>query len=481
VTRNSLRFRLLLASAVSITLALMAAGLGLGALFERHVTRYEEARLERILDQILGNLELGPEGRIRLSELPGGPRFETPLSGLYWQVQDEGLPTLLRSRSLWDQLLTLPGDDLPDGVLHRHRLKGPAGQSLLALERRVLFRPESAARPLRAVVALDRRELAEARRDFATDMLPFLMVLGLALVLAAWLQVRVGLAPLERLRQGVQAIRSEGLGRLPADHPDEVLPLVGELNALIAAQEGAVERARAWTADLAHGLKTPLVALAADAERLRSLDQPELAEDLERLAQMMRRRVDRELIRGRMRARQPGLAVSGLTGIGASVPAADLGECLDGVIRTLARTPQGAAVDWDLECPPDVRVALAAEDLAELLGNVLENAAQWARGRVAVRVTNACEVSGEVTQEGWVEAQVEDDGPGVPDSALGLLGQRGLRLDENSQGSGLGLAIVHDICEAYGGRVELAPGGLGGLGVWFQLPRAPDAGSHARR
>ena len=477
MTRRSVRFRLLLAAAVSITLALLAAGLGLGALFERHVTRHEEARLGQSLDQILGNLELGPEGRVRLRVTPADPRFETPLGGLYWQIQDDGHSTLLRSRSLWDQVLNLPGDALPDGALHRHHLNGPAGQSLLVLERRVLFRPESEARPLRVAVALDRRELAAARRDFAIDMLPYLVVLGLGLVLAAWFQVRVGLAPLERLRQGVRAIRSEGLRRLPADHPEEVLPLVEELNALIDAQDGAIERARAWTADLAHGLKTPLVALAADAERLRALGQAELADDLDQLAQTMRRRVDRELIRGRIRARQAGRVAPGPTGAaGRLPPVADLGDCLDGVIRTLVRTPRGLGIDWDLECPPGTRVALAPDDLAELLGNVLENAVQWARGRVLVRATPEAPGPDASAPGAPVELRVEDDGPGVPESALDSLGQRGLRLDRRTQGSGLGLAIVQDVCEAYGAQVDFAPAELGGLRVEFRLPGAAPAG-----
>jgi signal transduction histidine kinase len=478
VTRRSLRFRLLVAAAVSTGLALLAAGFGLSALFERHVTRYQEARLAQGLDQILGNLELGPEGRVRLSAIPADPRFETPLSGLYWQVQDEARDTLLRSRSLWDQVLSLPGDALPDGVLHRHDLSGPAGQPLMALERRVLFRPESDARPLRVAVALDRRELVAARRDFAIDMLPYLVVLGLVLMLAVWVQVRVGLAPLERLRRGVQAIRSEGLRRLPLDHPDEVLPLVEELNALIEAQEGAIERARAWTADLAHGLKTPLVALAADAERLRALGQPGLADDLEQLAQAMRRRVDRELIRGRIRARQsgPNPALPGPSGVGAPAPVADLGACLDGVIRTLARTPRGLGIDWDLECAPGIRVALAQEDLAELLGNVLENAVQWARRRVLVLVIPGARGPVASGRGAWVEVRVEDDGAGVPQSALPLLGQRGLRLDQSTRGSGLGLAIVQDICDAYGAQVDFAPAGLGGLRVQIRLPGTAPAG-----
>lgn len=471
MTRRSLRFRLLLAAAVSITLALAAAGVGLTALFERHVTRYLESRLDHGLDQILGNLDTGTDGRIRLVRPPSDSRFETPLSGLYWQVQDEDGSVLLRSRSLWDTELALPGDVLPDGTLHRHRLKGPAGQSLLAVERRVLFRPGTDARPLRVAVALDRQEIDQARHEFAADILPYLAVLGLGLILAVWFQVRVGLAPLDALRRGVRAIRSGRSRRLSGGHPDEVMPLVDEVNALLDAQDDAIERARAWTADLAHGLKTPLVALASDAERLRALGQADLADDLDQLAQTMRRRVDRELIRGRIRARaanRPGVAASAG---GASQAAASLGDTLESVLRTLARTPRGAAIDWDLECPAGVRVAMPSEDLMELLGNLLENAAQWARARVRIRLEGP-----DRPEADSVELLVEDDGPGVPAESLGALGQRGLRLDERTQGSGLGLAIAQDICDAYGGTLSFGTAALGGLAVTVRIPRPPDGG-----
>ena len=476
MTRRSLRFRLLLAAAVSITLALVAAGVGLSTLFERHVTRHQEARLAQSLDQILGNLELDAEGRIRLSGTPADPRFEIPLSGLYWQIQDDGHPTLLRSRSLWDQMLNLPGDDLPDGVLHRHDLGGPAGQSLLVLERRVLFRPESEARPLRVAVALDRRELAVARRDFAIDMLPYLVVLGLALVLAAWLQVRVGLAPLERLRQGVRAIRSEGLGRLPPDRPEEVLPLVEELNALIATQEGAVERARAWTADLAHGLKTPLVALAADAERLRALGQPELADDLEQLAQTMRRRVNRELIRGRIRARQSGPTGSGPSGLaGGPPPAADLGTCLDGVVRTLARTPgvSGSTGTWTVPPAPaspwrrrTSRSSWATCWRTRSTGPGSGSRCSWS----AAGLGRAAGIEGGLGQGGRGGRRAR--GPCAGPAAARAAGSASR--PEHPE-LGLGLAIVQDVCEAYGAEVDFAPAGLGGLRVQIRIPDAAPA------
>ena len=469
MTRRSLRFRLLRVSAVSITLALLVAGFGLAALFERHVERRVEAQLDDTLRQILAHLTATPEGRIHLDLALADARYQIPLSGLYWQIQDETRSTLLRSRSLWDAVLELPVDYPGDGVLDRHELSGPGGEALLVVERLVVFRPDSEGRQVRVAVALDRAELAEARRAFVADMLPYLALLGAALGLAAWAQVRIGLAPLDAVRLGLKSIRSGDARRLPADYPDEVLPLAEEVNALLDAQDGAIERARAWTADLAHGLKTPLVVLAADAQRLRGIGQTELADDLDGLAQTMRQRVDRELIRARIRARAHprGQGLAGGGGVGPANPRADLPAILDRVVRTLQRSPNGSRLRWDLDGPDTLEVVMLPEDLTELLGNLLENASNWAAGRVAVRVL------GPAAAMEPVEVQIEDDGPGVPGQALEVLGQRGLRLDERTQGSGLGLAIAQDICDAYGAELQFGRGaagsGLGGLLVTLRL------------
>ena len=459
MTRRSLRFRLLLAAAVSISLALLVASLGLSALFEHHVERRVEAQLDDTLGQILAHIGIAPDGRIDFDLALADPRFRAPFSGLYWQIQDDERRTLLRSRSLWDTVLPLPEDALPDGILHRHELTGPGGQTLLVVERRVVFHPESEGRLLRVAVALDRAELTAARRGFVNDMLPYLVLLGVMLLAATWVQVRIGLAPLDAVRLGLKSIRSGTARRLPADYPDEVDPLAAEVNALLDARDGAIERARAWTADLAHGLKTPLVVLSADAERLRAAGQPALADDLDSLAQTMRQRVDRELIRARIRARNGSNQASGID------PAADLPTVLDRVVRTLQRTPKGARLAWDLDGPEALSVAMLPEDLTELLGTIVENAVNWAANRVAVRVS-----SGEA-----VLVQVEDDGPGVPDPALETLAQRGLRLDERTAGTGLGLAIAQDVCDAYGAELVFGRGsspGLGGLLVALRLSGA---------
>jgi len=298
---RSLRFRLLSAAALSVTAALGVAGFALVALFEHHVQRRIDAELEVYLNHLIGHIELGENGLIRVTGAGPAPGFRQPLSGLYWQIQDEVRPTLLRSRSLRDFRLPLPQDELALGVVHRHEIDGPDAQPLLVREQQFILHPRTEARRLRVAVAIDRNDLLEARSAFTADLLPYLGLLALAFLSASYLQVRMGLSPLERVRSAVLDVREGRCERLPNRYPEEVSPLVEEINELLGARDRAVESARAWTADLAHGLKTPLTALTADARRLRKKGESAIADDLDHAVQVMRSRVDRELIRARLR------------------------------------------------------------------------------------------------------------------------------------------------------------------------------------
>ena len=448
---RSLRVRLLVAAAFTISVALVVAGFGLVTLFEHHVERRLDSQLETYLTELIGRIEPDGEGGIKLTRELGDPRFDEPLSGLYWQIQDDEHRTLIRSRSLWDWILSLPRDQLSLGVVHRHELPGPADQSLLVREQQIIVLPQTEAWRLRVAVAVDHSDLIAARKGFSKDLLPYLILLAAALLLATWFQVRMGLSPLDRIRRGVAAVRSGKSSRLAEPSLDEVQPLVDEINELLDARDRTVEDARAWTADLAHGLKTPLTALGADAQRLRDRGDDAMADDLEQLAEGMRRRVDRELIRARLRSESSGRPKQ-----------ADLVKTLRGLVKTLRRTPAGEAVNWDLELPARGEVQLAPEDLAELLGNLLDNAAKWARNRVRVRV-------GVDPGLQW-HVRIEDDGPGVAAEQRDRLGQRGLRLDEQTTGSGLGLAIARDIVAAYRAELEFGISELGGLAVTLALP-----------
>jgi len=359
---------------------------------------------------------------------------------------------VLRSRSLWDTALALPQDEPSPGELHHHVIPGPAKARLLVSERRVLLTIGGRHAPVRVAVATDLARISAAVSSFARDLAMALGVLGLVLVIATSIQVALGLRPLDALRRGVAEIRSGKREHLPEEVPAEVKPLVEEVNGLIDAQEREIERSRSRAADLAHGLKTPLAALAADAARLRERGEADIAQQIDVVGEAMRRHVDRELALARLRggARQRA---------GQSTAP---GPLIDSLIATLARTPDGHRVTFDTAVDDNMRVPLDRTDLAEVLGNLLENAARHAATRVRIGNEHTAIV-------------VEDDGEGIaPDRIAGVL-ERGGRLDERGGGAGLGLAIVQDVLGAYGWRLDIAASDLGGLKATI----APENGAAA--
>jgi len=298
--------------------------------------------------------------------------------------------------------------------------------------------------PVRVAVAADLARVSAATAAFAKDLTLALALLALVLAVATSMQVGLGLRPLDLLRRGVADIRAGRSRHLPSAVPVEVRPLVEEVNALLDAQEREIERSRCQAADLAHGLKTPLAALAADAARLREHGEHAIAQGIEAVGETMRRHVDRELARARVRG---GLR----RGAGLSTRLAPLVHLL---IATLARTPVGMRVTFEPDIADDVRVPLDRSDLAEVLGNLLENAARHAASRVRIAADRASPGPSIV---------IEDDGKGIASTQLARVLERGARLDESGEGAGLGLAIVQDVLDAYGWRLELASSELGGL------------------
>jgi signal transduction histidine kinase len=425
---GSLRLRLLILGVLSVALALVASGIGMVFLFEHHVERRVNAELNAYLTQLVAGVDRNAAGEIALVQSPSEPRFDRPLSGLYWEILIEGSGTVLRSRSLWDTELALPQDSPAEGSIRRHGLKGPGGATLYVLERRFELPARLGGASIRAAVALDTAEIRAAVRGFVLDMAPFLLVIGTLLVTAAWAQVTVGLRPLAAVREGLTAIRAGNTPRLGMGFPDEVKPLAIEIDALLDARDVQIDKARARAGDLAHGLKTPLQVLAGEAERLRAKGEREIAAAVTSLASVMHRHIERELTRARLAA-------------GAVHARANVREVAERVVNVVRRTPNGQRLDWSVDIPRDLLARIDADDLAEALGNLIENAARHAQSRVRV--------SGGPEGEQALVA-VTDDGPGIPPDRLAEALRRGGRLDASRSGTGLGLAIVSEIAEAWG-------------------------------
>jgi signal transduction histidine kinase len=440
----SLRFRLLAGAAVSIALALAAAGVVLSGLFADHLLDRLKHELGNHLDQLAAGLSVDGLGHPVLERPLSDPRFLRPLSGLYWEVAVAGRPAL-RSRSLWDAALMLPGDGLSDGALHDRAAPGPDGAPLIVVERSVQL--AGAADRFRLVAAQSRAELDRARADFDRTLILSLLVLMLVLTLAAALQVAVGLRPLARLRAELAGIRAGRSQTLDAAVPVEVQPLVDDLNHLLAHSSEVVERGRVQAGNLAHALKTGLAVMGNDLDGL----EPAVAARLRGRLEDMLRHLNHHLSRAR------AAAARGLPGWRTEVAP---------VIAALARTLAGLHAErtpaLEVECPPGLIFAGEKEDLEEILGNLMDNAWKWAAGRVRV--------AARADPGGGLRLMVEDDGPGLPEGSEAALLSRGRRLDETVPGSGLGLGIVRDLCALYGGHLCFDSAEIGGLKVTVALP-----------
>jgi signal transduction histidine kinase len=266
---------------------------------------------------------------------------------------------------------------------------------------------------------------------------------------AFFIQITVGLAPLETLRVSVRNVIAQRTARLDVTAPSEVQPLADEINRLLEAQEKALGRARSRATDLAHGLKTPLQVLSADIRALRKKGETDLADEIEKSAGAIRRHVERELARARL---APG--VSGKASCRVSNVAA-------GIIAVVKRTPSGKQLSFKMDVATELAAPIDEGDLSEILGNLIENAARYAKSSVRV---DASATTAEVI------VTVADDGPGIPDADRESALSRGVQLDSKGGSSGLGLAIVSDIVEAYDGRLAMANADPG-LVVTISLPR----------
>ncbi len=451
MTYGSLRLRLLIAWAVFIAVTLQVAGVGLRVLFERSITRRTQTELEADLRQLRRGMEVSPGGDIKIVREPTDPQFDIEFGGRYWQI-DEGAKTLLRSRSLGSSTLAvpvhMPSGDGPETL----KTIGPEDQKLFAVVRsHPLSAPEAGApRILRIVTAVDATEIDADTNKFTSDLFSSLAGLALLLLLGAFAHVTIGLRPLEELRAKVAGVRTGKARTLDGSYPDEVMPLVDETNALLMAQEKELQTARARAGDLAHGLNTPLAIMAAKARTLRRAEQADIADEIDRQIESMRRHVDRELARARARgARRAGLAPIEVARL--------LGDLTD-VMGSLSR---GRELEWSVYAPHDLKIAVDADDFNNMMGNLLENAQKW--GRSVVRV------SARTTPAG-VEIDVEDDGPGVPGDMIDRVILRGERADTSVSGSGLGLAIVNDLVETYRGTLKLSRSPLGGLKATLFIP-----------
>jgi signal transduction histidine kinase len=281
----------------------------------------------------------------------------------------------------------------------------------------------------------------------------FVLIMGItiAAMIGGFWQIRKGLSTVEQLRTRLSSVHRGEAQRVDGTYPNEIQPLVDDLNALLEDRERSVQRAIAKAGDLAHGLKTPLAVLSQEAERASRSGHADVAESVGYQVDRMRKHIDYHLAHARAAASgaKPGTHSS-------------VRPSVDALVRTLMQLHTERGLTIDVHVGPEHAVRCQREDLEEMLGNLLDNACKWARGRVVLASSQ--------NGSGMTTITIDDDGPGLPPAMRESVLQRGVRADEAVPGSGLGLAIVRDLAELYGGSIELAESVSGGLSARLRLP-----------
>ena len=449
---NSLSFRLILSAALWAAAAIIAAGLVLTSLYQRTVERNFDENLDNYLDAIVAAItQQWPNEITEIGPL-GEPLFGSTYSGWYWQISRDGA-LLLTSPSLLFDVLQVP-DNAPERDeenLVRFTANGPDGEAIRAIERSDRINDEA---DYQIIVTGNATALRSEVVTFRTSVILTLAVFGLALVLSTFIQIRWGLRPLDRVRQGLANLRSGEDTRFGGSYPAEIEPLVGELNALLASNQQIIERARTQVGNLAHALKTPLSVITNEA---RSSDGA-LAEKVAEQAETMRRQISHYLDRARIAARSD--IIGAIT---------EIEPVLARLARAMNRIYGDKGIIVEARTPEGVRFHGEQQDLEEIVGNLLDNACKWARAAVLISVTeHNAESGGAGTLAFWID----DDGPGLSPEQRQLATKRGNRLDESKPGSGLGLSIVTDLVGLYGGSFRLDASPTGGLRAEINLPAA---------
>jgi signal transduction histidine kinase len=406
-------------------------------LFDLGLRRYLQGNLREEAEILLTALSRGANGP-QLNEQRLSPRYQRPWSGSYFRI-DLG-DQRWRSRSAWDFSLDKPAS----AGLNPALVPGPEEQKLL------IYRADFQrfGQPVSISVAQDYTPILQASLR-AQGLIVALGCSALLLILLLQrLNIRRALRPLEEARQQIQQLQQGQRARLEQSAPQELEPLVTQINRLLDHTENSLKRSRDALGNLGHALKTPLAVLLSLASRPELDDHPHVRSQLQDQLEQIQQRLVRELNRARL--------------AGDVLPAAhfDCTTALPPLLATL-RLLHPHLTDLSHDTPPGLRLPWEREEVLEVLGNLLDNACKWATSRVSLTIGQ---------EPAGLLITIDDDGPGIPETEREHLFIRGARLDERMPGHGLGLAIVRDTVEAWHGRLEFQHSPLGGLRVLLRLP-----------
>lgn len=439
----SLRKRAWISGGIAALVSLTVGTFLLYSFLNLRVLQRFDAALSDRHTQIVVALNSVPEDPGQLGVLLFDPAYQTPFSGRYWQVTGAD-GRIFTSASLLDA--TLPSPAVATSALAILSAANPEVEEVRLAQQRITLEDGSTwTVAVAETLAELNAERFETRRSLVVAF-ALVAVIGLASVLVQTASI---VRPLDRLRRDVAQRWDKDEDLSEADYPEEVAPLVGDINGLLARNREIINRSRRQAADLAHALKTPSAILRNELSAL-----AEGSHDLDRALEALDR-VDAQLGRSlaRLRAANSGEGSQART---------DLSQSIDRFGRMFGKMAAREGKEVSVACEKGLTIRMDQQDIEEVLGNLLDNALKWSRSKVSV-------TAGKAT--GGVEILIEDDGPGIPEGDRAEAMKSGARLDTSKPGTGLGLAIAGDLLQAYGATLLLEESrALGGLAVRITLP-----------
>jgi len=438
--QKSLSLRLRLVSLVVLLLAvsLGLVGFALDAAFQRSTEAGLQARMESMVYLVLAVTDARDDGTISVDDDPGDPRLRQPGSGVYAVVHGD-LNEWASPSSLTVDLPELPHIPAGESVFHvpanRHGFYTLRYGVRFELRDRKTF-------PVTVGIIVHSQELLPELQAFRSSLWRSLGVVGLILVLAQLLLMKLGLRPLKTITQDISAVECGELERLEGSYPKELEPLKRNLNHLLDTEKANQTRYRNALDSLAHSLKTPLSVIRSSLPADSSRKSVTIENSVIDMQHMIATRLQRA-------------AASARRSIGQAV---DIKTQIERLVQSLNRVYSQKLINTDVMIEAGLAFYGEQRDLLELAGNLLDNAYKYGDGQVHLSVRA---VEGEDPRAG-IRLQVEDNGPGIADDQRELLLKRGVRGDEHAEGHGLGLAIVLEIVSAYNGDIIIQHSELGG-------------------
>jgi two-component system sensor histidine kinase PhoQ len=443
---HSLSRRLLVSVSVPLALFFGVMMLVLDTGFRELSERSVEEVLDRQMVALIAAAEPQPNGGYAPAPNALDPRLQTPRSGLYAQIRSQSHQW--RSPSTTGLKIDF-GNLLSRG--QRNIAFAQVGYDRVAIENRAIqFEDDpSGARALTFSIAVSLSPFAERLWSFRQQLVGWFIGLMLLLLVTLAALLRWVLAPLRRMEREIHQVEEGRSDTLGAGYPRELFGVATNLNALLVGERKRVARYRDTLGNLAHSLKTPLAVMRS---RLTAEDSARtVSAEIDRMSGIIEHQLKR--------AAASGGALLGQAPVEAAQVAAELRGAL---LRVYADKD----LVIELAIAPGAQFVGDRGDLTELLGNLLDNACKWCRGRV--RLTAGVDESAGPRER--LKLVVEDDGPGIsPQDRARVLG-RGVRADEKVPGHGIGLAMVQDTVDLYGGRLAIDASPLGGARFSLSLP-----------